>query len=532
MRCAARVRYIHEPRSNSRFIPDSVFETLRERADGAVLFPRLKHFTWDILSKSDRPINKIPLVLATPAVSAVYICSTYLPKLSSVTLLSETLASLAELLPWLEEVTIGVCRNEDVLFPLLTFHNLHTITFTTLPCQHLLLISALPRLEKLRCGLQIENSHRHINLTGEKPKDPFPTTQTLHLIRWDGTGEIFRTMPESIRYKSILTYLARGSFICVSLPLWVAPSATGMLPILKNFCSPSLSLSLRSLDITVRFAVLSETFIQITFGDAFHPLFHLRELVELKLTTRNYIISMANEDVSHMASAWPSIEVLYMNPQWLTRYRHTSSSDAARFVPPIQPSILALVDLAQRRPRLEVLGITIANVTKAHLDTLTARATTRVHSKGTTQGGAESPSGSASRRETDAHQPWPKLSQLHLSERTRRSAHDLHDVAALARALSAIFPDLEGTGVLEIHERRTLRRRSGLQGFDNLATWSVNCNNHVDIDALMLELDVLQARRRDSGVDDGPRRPVGLESAAWAAAYVEEAIDRVRQYDN
>ena len=233
-----------------------------------------------------------------------------------------------------------------------------------------------------------------------------------------------------------------------------------------------------------------------------------------------------------MASAWPSIEVLYMIPQWLTRYRHASSSDAVRFVPPTQPSILALVDLAQQQPRLEVLGITIANVTKAHLDTLTARATTRVHSKGTTQAGAESPSVSAAQRETEAHQPRPKLSQLHLSERALRSAHDIHDVAALARSLSIVFPDLEGTGVLEMHERRTLRRRFRLQGFDNLATWSVNRNNHVDIDALMLELDVLQARRRDSGVDDGPRRPVGLDNAPWATAYVREAIDRVRQYDN
>ncbi|KAH9911218.1 uncharacterized protein BXZ73DRAFT_82923 [Epithele typhae] len=191
---------------------------------------------------------------------------------------------------------------------------------------------------------------------------------------------------------------------------------------------------------------------------ALAPLYDLRALESLRVDApiasrdADAALVLADADVGRMARAWPALVHLRLCEQL------APASERA-------PSVLALVGLAEHCRALEAALVNVADVSEAEIALLEERA------------------GGGGQRQLVQ---W-RLAGARWAERLK-----VADAGRLARAVSALFPALEGDGVLCAWERRETR-------YENLPTWRGATRNTAAY-AFLLELDRIQAGRRSGRV--------------------------------
>ncbi|KAH9913950.1 uncharacterized protein BXZ73DRAFT_106737 [Epithele typhae] len=234
-------------------------------------------------------------------------------------------------------------------------------------------------------------------------------------------------------------------------PLWAAlaaapcTSATFPTPApLPALCAPHarFGASLRALTLALT--------LPATLRPALAPLYDLRALEALRVDAP--VTDVADTDVARMARAWPALVHLWLGEQ---------------LAPERAPSVLALVGLAERCRALEAALVNVADVSEAEIALLEERAAAVV-----TGGGQQ------------------RLVQWRLAGARWAERLEVADAGRLARAVSALFPALEGDGVLCAWERRETR-------YESLPTWR-GATRHTAAYAFLLELDEIQAGRRSS----------------------------------
>ncbi|KAH9911215.1 uncharacterized protein BXZ73DRAFT_108167 [Epithele typhae] len=242
-------------------------------------------------------------------------------------------------------------------------------------------------------------------------------------------------------------------------PLWAAlaaaPCAAATLPTpapLPALCAPHarFGASLRALTLALAPAA--------PLAPALAPLYDLRALESLRVDApiasrdADAALVLADADVGRMARAWPALVHLRLCEQL------APASERA-------PSVLALVGLAEHCRALEAALVNVADVSEAEIALLEERA------------------GGGGQRQLVQ---W-RLAGARWAERLK-----VADAGRLARAVSALFPALEGDGVLCAWERRETR-------YENLPTWRGATRNTAAY-AFLLELDRIQAGRRSGRV--------------------------------
>ncbi|KAI0658373.1 hypothetical protein C8Q70DRAFT_192067 [Cubamyces menziesii] len=194
--------------------------------------------------------------------------------------------------------------------------------------------------------------------------------------------------------------------------------------LVKPLGSEHIAASLRkvhlSLDTNFALVASGADAIHAPFADVLRPLFRLHALEELEVTSWHRVLSISDEDVWDMATAWPFLRSLIIASD-------SKSSNRARiawtpYAPSIsRPSIPALVHLAEECRQLTRLRVDVADMSEEDLHVLETHVAV------------------ATARQTQLMHWIPAWGDhcLHLS---------LPDIDRLAQALHQLFPSLKGSG--------------------------------------------------------------------------------------
>ncbi|KAH9911053.1 uncharacterized protein BXZ73DRAFT_108268 [Epithele typhae] len=208
--------------------------------------------------------------------------------------------------------------------------------------------------------------------------------------------------------------------------------------VVRHLALPSFGRTLRTLCLLFSYHSTIWDWEQTTSLEPFparavlEPLLSLGALEDVEVYTRERPLALADADLVRWARAWPRLRrlrVVYDGDDY-------PQAHEARATDPELPSLLAAADLATACARLEVLVLALADVTEADARALEARA--RAESGG--QGALVQlvPAGSGTRRE-----------RMRIWETER-----------VCGALLRMFPNLEGSGILEDGERRVVAGRT------------------------------------------------------------------------
>ncbi|KAH9898529.1 hypothetical protein C8Q73DRAFT_788704 [Cubamyces lactineus] len=205
----------------------------------------------------------------------------------------------------------------------------------------------------------------------------------------------------------------------------VQATGSDIVALVQPLGSGRISTSLRKLylSLTTEFLLLASgaDTIHIAFADILGPLLHLRSLEDLEVMSWNRVLSISDEDVQDMAISWPCLRRLTITSDSKDIYRtHEAWTPYAPHIS--RPSLLAVVDLAERCRALASTNMDVANMSETELEALEAHA--------------------------DGSEIVPQTRLMHFV--IAKDEHFMHmflpDIDRLARVLRRLFPSLEGPG--------------------------------------------------------------------------------------
>ncbi|KAH9917106.1 uncharacterized protein BXZ73DRAFT_80870 [Epithele typhae] len=192
------------------------------------------------------------------------------------------------------------------------------------------------------------------------------------------------------------------------------------------------------------------------------------EVLEVEASARRF--ALADADLVRWARAWPRLRRLVIPYDDKDDDDEEHEHEARRASTDLGfPSLLAAADLATACARLEVLVLALADITEADVRALEARAWAET-ARAARRGGQDA------------------LVQLvPAASGPRRERMRIWETERVCGALVRMFPNLEGSGILEDGERRVVAGRR---------SWWVGRPEQRALDAFMLCLDRLQAEKR------------------------------------
>ena len=488
LRYARRVRKIRYINHLEETIRRSVFETLLERLQGRPLFPNLQVLHWG--SKSSK--NTLKILTNSPRLSVVILKDTHRLYLwhQSPTL-NRTLSTISSSSVALQELFVqGSSETLDNFVATPACQNLERVVLDTYISMDTTLFSNLASLKSLRSLSISARIMEHGDDIRIEPKvertealvwaSPFPALDRVAVkAEWG-----YHREPE--RVLSPLFSLLSASPITmaeIKVSSWATLTSSAF-SVLNHLCAGRMSQSLRTLRLHFkgddwRADDGGRHHQAIRFKDSIDPLLALQRIEELRLGVVSWWIDISDADVAKMAAAWPHLTFLHIeyDPPEVIRWQANAFFHHAAFsYSQKRPSILSLVDLAERCERLEELALCAEDITEHELRALEDRAA-----------GYRTKDGSVTTHDE------PPLQRLHLTNGTHFQSFCPRHVKRLARVLHSMLPRMEGGGAPFLH------RPSSPDHQEWKATWTgyegtTAYEFQVELDELQLEAKDTQAR--------------------------------------
>ena len=301
-----------------------------------------------------------------------------------------------------------------------------TVTVRHIDASFFASIFCLQELERLRVTLHTAqctgSSPDRLNpIDTHEPLEGLSALKAFELLNTDASNaaQTLALLPLHSPLSTVKMELFRSRLDCG--PLGDSPVISALAP-LSGYAT-----TLRQIHLDVDYR-LDQTQVDtlLDFERISAPLLALPRIEEASLSTIGRRISLSNWDVARIASSWPN----------LTRFRipQASKSYGTSSPPAASPSLLSVVALAQRCPKLEALVLPVAPISEPEL------------------GALEELAGAAA-LQTTLVRFCPLLSYV------AWTALECPDVPWLARALLRIFPSLEDEETLgRMREHREVAR--------------------------------------------------------------------------
>lgn len=420
--CTRRVRHLvlsHTEKSllGAPFVPFFLLCAMRA---GEPILPLLQTIAFKETSDSYAPSELLRACLS-PTLSSITVMSN-IPHSFSVHLDGD-LWMLSAMCDNVQRITI--MSHDMVLYnPTLTgFRRLRAVDLGQIAWEEtrpvMSQLRSLEKLEELRVGFWHDNYGASQPPIKPGPKG-FLALRKLRLVgRAPITGQFLSSIGATSLQHLEIVHTGMNSFAdfdtLVSAVPWVQITSS-----LRR-----LYLALHAELHTLRFCDTNP--VHAPFFSVLAPLADMHALETLEVATWNRILSISDDAVAQMGTAWPRLQHLTVT----VSSTFTRGPDAALFTPYdaeiARPTLSALIQLAERCPSLAYCAIDAASVSEAELVAL--------------------------EQHFDAFSParvqkiQRGLEQLVPACRVHSSHFTLPDIDRLARALHSLFPSLEGVRV-------------------------------------------------------------------------------------
>lgn len=423
--CARRVRHLVLSHTEKSLLeaPFASFFLRCATSVGESIFPLLKTIAFQETSGGD-PAKK----------QLLRACLS--PNLTSITVLSNIPYNFSVHLDDDLEMLSTACDNVQritIMSHSLLIHNPPLTGFRQLPAIDLGLVSwqeSRPLVSQLRALAKLEElriAFWHINFGEPQPPlqpDPkgFLALRKLRLVgRAPATEQILASIGStSLQYLEI-AHMGMDTFADFDTLVRAVP----WMQIASSL--RQLYLGLDAELHTLRFRDANP--VHTPFFSVLAPLADMHALETLEVSTWNRVLSISDDAVAQMGTAWPRLQHLSVHVSSTFALGH----DATLFTPYdadiARPTLSALVHLAERCPSLAYCAIDAASVSEAELVVLEERAAAV----------------DSARMDTTQ----TRLEQLVPAHRVHSKHFTLPDVERVAHVLRSLFPSIEGVGVGE-----------------------------------------------------------------------------------
>lgn len=439
--CVRRVRCINLKSTRAAFFDEPFIPLLLHASAGVPILPSVQSIAFNE-PRGNSVQSQLLRALVGPALSTISVYnatphaySTHI--LDDMEAISRSCDNIQRMRIYSEAISLS--QN----WPAIRFSRLRMLYFDCVswfPCRSMTSqLGALQELEELDLSYEFSSSNAQSMAALDDPSltvtNAFRALRKLHL-----TASTFQA-------GQIISSISSTSLQEVRISTYQPVFRADVIPFIQTFPWARNASSLRRLDLsnTTNWDTLNTSPgdpFYAAFFDMFAPLVDLHALEYLEISCWSRVLSISDADVARMARAWPRLHRIVIAYS-VVPFEPAEPPTWDPYGPQVaRPSLLALVELAERCPALFYCEIPAADVSESELVALEARA-------------------------AEAH-GRPRQTSLR-SLLPARGAHcdhfTLFDVDRVARALLALFSSLYGVG-------RATRRPSIESGRPSRYSWS------------------------------------------------------------